>query len=233
MSMTKKQKEQEMMEHYAIAMEERQRLIEEEGYEPIVEIADGLPDGDVLPHYPNGLFHALHLFQQEVPNLIKNAQGYGYKFVDLGELITMIKPTLAKYKLGFSQPLQGNSLKTIIFFYPTGQTIESVVEIPQGVQLKGMNDFQVLGSAISYLRRYSLVSCLGLVSEVDNDASGVQVKKENKVPEKRSLTPEQFASAVDAIKSGEYSKNKLVLNYKLTTEQYKTLEQLSNGEESN
>lgn len=230
MSMTKKQKDEAMMEHYSKAMEDRQRLIEEEGYEPIIEITDGLPDGDTLPHYPNGLYHALHMFQQEVPNLIKNAQGYGYKFVDLGELITIIKPTLAKYKLGFTQPLHGNSLKTIIFFYPTGQTIESIVEIPTGVQLKGMNDFQVLGSAISYLRRYSLVSCLGLISEVDNDASGVQVKKQTKVPEKRSLTAEQFDTALDAIKSGEYSKNKLILNYKLTTEQFKTLNALSDGE---
>jgi len=222
MSMTKRQKDEVLRDMHEESLEQRELDMQ---YGISVEI------GDDLPQYPNGLYHALHLFQQEVPNLIKGAQGYGYKFVDLGELITTIKPILAKYKLGFSQPMDGDRVKTIIFYYPTGQTIESSVTIPQGVQLKGMNDFQVLGSAISYLRRYSLVSCLGLVSEVDNDASGVQVKSTNKVPEKRSLSPEQFQSAVDAIKAGEYSKNKLIMNYSLTTEQYKTVNALKDGEE--
>jgi hypothetical protein len=220
--MTKNQKDEVLREMHEESLDKRELDME---YGISVEI------GDDLPQYPNGLYHALHLFQQEVPNLIKGAQGYGYKFVDLGELITTIKPILAKYKLGFSQPMDGDRVKTIIFYYPTGQTIESSVTIPQGVQLKGMNDFQVLGSAISYLRRYSLVSCLGLVSEVDNDASGVQVKSTNKVPEKRSLSDEQFKSAIDAIKAGEYSKNKLIMNYSLTGSQYQMINALSDGEE--
>ena len=40
--------------------------------------------------------------------------------------------------------------------------------------LKGQNDFQVLGSAITYLRRYSLSSILGLVTDEDADAAGEQ-----------------------------------------------------------
>ena len=43
-----------------------------------------------------------------------------------------------------------------------------------------MNDFQVLGSAITYLRRYAISSMLGLVTDKDNDASGEQVKKSGK-----------------------------------------------------
>ena len=43
-----------------------------------------------------------------------------------------------------------------------------------------MNDFQVLGSAITYMRRYALSSALGLVTDKDTDASGTQVKPEVK-----------------------------------------------------
>lgn len=40
-----------------------------------------------------------------------------------------------------------------------------------------MNEFQVLGSAITYIRRYALSSILGIVTDKDTDASGDQVKK--------------------------------------------------------
>ena len=34
-----------------------------------------------------------------------------------------------------------------------------------------MNEFQVLGSAITYIRRYALSSMLGLVTDKDTDAA--------------------------------------------------------------
>jgi hypothetical protein len=83
---------------------------------------------------------------------------------------------LEKHGLCFTQVLQGTSLKTIIFHIESGEQIESIIDIPQNVELKGMNAFQVLGSAITYLRRYSLSSALGLITDVDNDASGEQKK---------------------------------------------------------
>ena len=45
-----------------------------------------------------------------------------------------------------------------------------------------MNDFQVLGSAITYVRRYSLSTILGLVTDKDTDGSGDQ---EGKKPDKK------------------------------------------------
>lgn len=122
------------------------------------------------------LYKALLDFQQEVPNIFKNSTGYNYKFADLGEINEIIKPLLKKYGLGYVQPIDGSTIKTIIFHAESGESIESSANIPQGVQLKGMNDFQVLGSAITYLRRYSLSSMLGLVTDEDADAAGEQVK---------------------------------------------------------
>ena len=57
----------------------------------------------------------------------------------------------------------------------TGEKITSRTAIPQGVKLGKMNDFQVLGSAITYLRRYALSAILGLVTDKDTDAGGEQV----------------------------------------------------------
>ena len=66
-----------------------------------------------------------------------------------------------------------------------------MIDIPQEVDLKGMNDFQVLGSAITYLRRYAISSILGLVTDKDTDAQGEQTKG-NKAPAKTQNTPEKW-----------------------------------------
>lgn len=125
------------------------------------------------------LFKALANFQQEVPVILKDTQAYGYKYADLPEIFKVINPLLKKHGLGFAQPIDGLSIKTIIFHIESGETMESSTDIPQGVQLKGMNDFQVLGSAITYIRRYALSSILGLITDKDTDASGEQVKPSN------------------------------------------------------
>ena len=93
----------------------------------------------------------------------------------------------------------GNCVKTIIFQTETGETIESLTEIPQGVQLKGMNDFQVLGSAITYIRRYALSSILGLVTDKDTDAAGEQTKPSKPI---LKADTEHFSKAVEYLMKG-------------------------------
>ena len=131
------------------------------------------------------IFKALADFQQEVPVIKKNAQGYGYKFADLEQINEVIKPLLKKHGLGYTQPLNGNQLKTIVFHIESGETIEGSVDIPQDIELKGQNAFQVMGSAITYFRRYSLVSTLGLVTDEDADAATPAAKTHSKPTEKQ------------------------------------------------
>ena len=122
------------------------------------------------------LFKALADFQQEVPVIIKNSQGYGYQFADLPKIFEVINPLLKKHGLGFTQLIEEQSIITVLFHVESGERLDSKADIPQGVTLKGMNDFQVLGSAITYIRRYALSSALGLVTDSDPDANGVKEK---------------------------------------------------------
>jgi len=124
------------------------------------------------------IYKAIANFQQEVPVIHKGTTGYGYSYADLPAIYEVINPLLKKHGLGFTQPINGNNVKTIVFHVDSGETVESETAIPQGVSLAKMNEFQVLGSAISYLRRYALSSILGLVTDKDTDAGGEQ---ENKV----------------------------------------------------
>ena len=182
------------------------------------------------------IYKALSDFQQDMPIMGQNAQGYGYKYVDLAEITRVITPLLRKHGLGYTQPLcDDGAIKTILFHYPTGQTIESKVQMPMGVQLKGMNDFQVYGNAISYFRRYSLSSILGLVSDKDLDASGEQLKPENPQSNsgrpwakdyKKSLSNAEVSEAIKMIQQGEFSYAKLTAKYNLTAEQIAMIEHL-------
>lgn len=166
------------------------------------------------------LFKSLAEFQQEVPTIHKATQGYGYTYADLPKIFEVINPLLKKYGLGFTQLINGTELITIVFHVETGETIESKTAIPQGVQLKGMNDFQVLGSAISYLRRYCISSILGIVSDKDTDATGEQIKVE---PKKPAINETRFKKALQAIAEGDYSVEELTKTFGLTNEQLKSL----------
>ena len=163
------------------------------------------------------LYKALANFQQEVPTIHKATQGFGYTYADLTAIYKIINPLMKKNGLGFTQLLQDNKMVTIVFHIESGETIESKTDIPMNVQLKGMNDFQVMGSAITYLRRYSLSSVLGLVTDKDTDAGGEQVSKPK--DERETLTNDRFEKAVDKIRNKQYTIEELKAKFKLNTAQ--------------
>ena len=165
------------------------------------------------------LFKALSNFQEECPCILKDTQGCGYQFADLPSITKIINPILKKHGLGYSQPIQGDSLKTIIIHFESGEMIESIANIPQGVSLKGMNDFQILGSAITYLRRYSLSSILGIITDKDLDAAGEQVAK------KPPISDDRFEKALIAISEGKATKDAL-LKFELTKSQNEQVKNL-------
>lgn len=159
------------------------------------------------------LLKALAAFQQEVPVIHKGTSGYGYTYANLSQIFEVINPILKKHGLGFTQLICGQGVKTIIFHVESGEQIESITDIPQGVQLKGMNEFQVLGSAITYIRRYALSAALGLITDKDTDASGEQTTKEEKPKQQKSDADKEwlnigtpaFEKAKEAIKAGTHT----------------------------
>jgi len=158
------------------------------------------------------LFKALAEFQQEVPVIHKATQGYGYTFADLPKIFSVINPLLKKHGLGFTQLIENENLTTILFHVESGETIESKMALLKDVELKGMNEFQVYGSQLTYFRRYALSSILGIVTDKDTDASGEQVKKV------RTITDERFNKAIEAIGKGLAKKEDL-LQFELTESQ--------------
>ncbi len=142
------------------------------------------------------IYKALAAFQQEVPAIHQGTKGYGYTYSDLKTIFKVINPILAKHNLGFTQLLDGTNIKTVIFHTESGEAIESITEIPQGITLKGMNTFQINGSGITYYRRYSLSSALGLVTDVDSDATGEEKTTQAPPQQQPQVSTEQAIEAV-------------------------------------
>ncbi len=151
------------------------------------------------------IYKALAKFQQEVPVIHKATQGYGYSYADLPAIFEVINPLLAKHGLGFTQLLGDAQITTVLFHFSSGEEIESTMTIPDNVQLKGMNDFQVMGSAITYYRRYSLSAMLGLVTDKGIDAGGQQVKTpaSKAAPKPAAPTKKDILGAISSIESAK------------------------------
>jgi hypothetical protein len=159
------------------------------------------------------LFKNLAAFQQEIKVIHKSSTGYAnqYKFADLPKIFEAINPLMQKHGLGFTQMINShegqNYLVTIVFDIESGEKIESSTLIPI-VQLAKMNEHQCFGSGITYYRRYCLSTILGLVTDVDNDASGSQV-----------LDSKRFKAAVIEIQNGNFKRSDLEARFELTKEQ--------------
>jgi len=190
------------------------------------------------------LFKAVAGFQYEVKPIfkgndisIRDKQSGQYKkaysYADLKTIVEAITPLLEKHGIGFMQHLgtkdNTNLIETIIFHVESGETIKSEVMIPF-ISLDRMNDYQSFGSGVSYYRRYALSCALGLVTDEDKDASGEQIRKtENKPAQKialASLNGPEFNECLRAIHNGEYTKEELLKDFKLSPEQSKVINNL-------
>lgn len=117
------------------------------------------------------------------------------KYADLVDVLQECKRVLWENGIHFIQAdgYDGNiTTLTTIFYHTSGQYIRSV----NGAISKDMNP-QAVGSSITYLRRYSLVSLLGIEVEDDDGNAGTYGERKSepkKQPEKKAETKKQAAT---------------------------------------
>ena len=97
----------------------------------------------------------------------KNGNDYSYKFANLETIIETIKKPLEELGLGYYHSINGNTVSCILF-NAEGDKLESSLELIIDKEAF-MSPGQQQGTAITYARRYTLSSVLGLITEEDND----------------------------------------------------------------
>jgi hypothetical protein len=116
------------------------------------------------------------------------------KYASLESVLTAIKPVLAKHGLAVLQmPLEDGKLRNVVIHEAGGRFVWT-----SRVPSKGDRPHDI-GSALTYARRYSLVSLFGIVGDPDDDgnaSSGVSVHV-NTTP--AHIAPPTKQSAVEAI----------------------------------
>ena len=131
---------------------------------------------------------ALSSFQEQAKSFKKDGAGYGYKYITIDTILDNVRPVLAQNKLAFVQNVGavyegGINIPTVqtVLFHESGEYIESDVFHIKPVMIKKDGTEapitpQVVGSAVTYAKRYQLVAMLGLNADPDDDgkaASGV------------------------------------------------------------
>jgi hypothetical protein len=123
------------------------------------------------------LFTALVKAQSEISAAVKDSTNphFKSKYADLSSVVSAIKPALSKHGLGFVQVFReatgGVTIETIIIHESGEQFPCGPLFVPASKQ-----DAQGYGSAITYTRRYSLQTAVGLPSE-DDDGNGASKDK--------------------------------------------------------
>lgn len=120
------------------------------------------------------MLESISRIQDKIGKLTKDSSGYNYKYFDINQLLEKLQPLLREEGLVITQPIREGSVVTTITNTKTGISVESSIKLPDNVKP------QDLGSAITYYRRYSLVSLLALESE-DDDGQKAQGKVDVKV----------------------------------------------------
>lgn len=139
----------------------------------------------------------------EVPNFstdeTANAGSRTYKYLNLATLLKNIKPIFEKHDIAFSQKVTFDgtgdgrqilgTVETIIFDENEQQTVCSYPFFVTG-------DPQQVGSAITYARRYSLTTVLGIFPDKDDDGGYAKQKFDTA---DRPIGADQYATLVKAM----------------------------------
>jgi hypothetical protein len=121
--------------------------------------------------------------QQEIGTISKDTKNpfYKSKYFDINSLIKQLQPLLKQNRLLLLQPIEEDMVYSkLICIDGTGGVI-SALKLPQ------ITDPQKLGSCITYYRRYTLASLLGLQAVDDDGNLTVNASSTNNKEEKRTL----------------------------------------------
>jgi len=136
------------------------------------------------------IYEALLEAQKQIETITKdataNAGSFKYNYATLSQVMDMIKQPLNNNGIIISQPIYNNLVFTVLTF-KDGNKIE---DGGTPIICAKTNDPQAQGSAISYARRYGLMSLLCLSAEDDDGEKATDHKSPSPAPVKQTNSDE-------------------------------------------
>lgn len=152
------------------------------------------------------LFKAFANFKKKLKQPLKDADNpfFKSKYVPLENVVQVVDEAMIDTGLSYIQEIEdlgeGYLMVDTIVLHESGEYM-----VIKGSKVKPVkNDPQSAGSAITYARRYSLSTALGIASDPDDDGNGASQqekgKSQQKSPQKPKAQPEPEIT-LDAVKT--------------------------------
>jgi hypothetical protein len=137
-------------------------------------------------------------------------QGYSFRYATLDHIIDMVRLPLTENGLWFTQIMkldEGTYILDTRLMHGSGQWI--ACQTPLLFDGGGNQQF---GSALTFMRRYSLTSLLGIAAEEDDDANAADGNVINQVQDRKPIAPKPDVMKEDPISTGIKIKSGLPTN---------------------
>tara|TARA_R110000803_G_scaffold175209_1_gene237740 strand:- start:55 stop:570 length:516 start_codon:yes stop_codon:yes gene_type:complete len=163
-------------------------------------------------------YERILIAKKEIGVVTKNAKNPHFKntYADVNAIISEVEPVLLQNDLILLQPIVEGKQFTVIQDALSDARLESYLELPLG-----MNP-QQMGSAITYFRRYTLQSLLSLRAEDDDAQTASKVVPVK--PQLKEMPNDKLTEAIEAVRAGTTTLEKIKGYYKLTVEQEKAFQ---------
>ena len=137
---------------------------------------------------------------KRLPVFEKESTGFKFKYTNLETIKETLVKEMEKDGLCYSHRTSAysgcgnNTLVTTVWDKEEPLDTEFCeLILPEDVKLAGMNDYQSLGSALTYFRRYNLITLFDIVG-ADQDVDGVTTSAKVKVTDYVKKTKELIAT---------------------------------------
>ena len=145
---------------------------------------------------------ALAAAQAQMGKALKSANNphFKSKYADLSSVVDATMPALNANGIAVIQPMQESETGRIVmtkFIHTSGEVLECAIPL-----IVAKNDMQGMGSAITYARRYGLMSLAGIAPEDDDGNAAVKAAP-------RTITADQFIALRDTAEEAGVPSDKI------------------------
>jgi len=154
---------------------------------------------------------ALAAAQAKMGKALKSASNphFKSKYADLASVVDACMPSLNEHGIAVIQPTTdddaGRYVETILIHGESGEELRCRVPL-----IVAKNDMQGYGSAVTYARRYGLMSMAGIAPEDDDGYAAAQAKPKAE----QTVTPDQFIKLRDKMETAGADETKLLAAYR-------------------
>ena len=178
---------------YDILMRAIELNVDLDAFEKLVNLVEKVQNDKAKREF----YEALSKFQSQVPPILKSSEvnmGAGrprYNYASLYDIISKIQKPLGDNNLSFRWEISNNNdiiEVTCILSHSGGYELQTSIQAGKDAT-PGKSNVQAIASTITYLKRYTLVSLLGIgTADPDDDAQAtVNVDKKQEINDKDKI----------------------------------------------